>query len=300
MHDAVKTASGAEGIRLLGALDLSGLATPENNFAELSGLAWDADAKILHAVSDRGMLFALAPQIVDGRLTGAHLLSSARLTDAQGKRLRGKNSDSEGLVALHAANGLAGDTVLAVAFERVPRVALHKPDGSYLRDAKIARELRDTDAYRSANKGPEAVMFDQRYGLVVGPEWPLKSVDRDEHQLFAADGTSATMARLNEANSGLVALEPLPDNSFLAVERAHSWLTLSLVVTISKVGPWPTNLAQGARLKKTSLARIDSSLGWYVDNFEGLAHHEGQRFFLVSDDNGSALQKTLLLYFELL
>jgi hypothetical protein len=108
------------------------------------------------------------------------------------------------------------------------------------------------------------------------------------------------MARLDETNSGLVALEALSDGSFLAVERAHNWLTLSLVITISRVGPWPAAQSSGKPLEKSIVARIDSSLGWYVDNFEGLAHHQGNRFFLVSDDNGSAWQKTLLIYFELL
>ena len=300
MHDTLETATGVDGIRLLGALDLSDLATPDNNFAELSGLAWDADANLLHAVSDRGMLFALRPSFTDGHLTDAKLVSAVRLTDVKRKRLRGKSSDAEGLVALHADNGVEGDTVLAVAFERIPRVALHKPDGTFMRNAGLASPLQSARAYRSANKGPEAVMLTAHHGLVVGSEWPLKSYPDDQHKLFAADGANATMARLDETNSGLVALEALSDGSFLAVERAHNWLTLSLVVTISRVGPWSSAHSSSTPLKKSTVARIDSSLGWYVDNFEGLAHHQGNRFFLVSDDNGSALQKTLLLYFELL
>jgi hypothetical protein len=36
-----------------------------------------------------------------------------------------------------------------------------------------------------------------------------------------------------------------------------------------------------------------------VDNFEGLSRHQGAKFFMVSDDNFNALQKTLLVYFEL-
>jgi hypothetical protein len=37
-----------------------------------------------------------------------------------------------------------------------------------------------------------------------------------------------------------------------------------------------------------------------VDNFEGIAHHRDNRYFLVSDDNNSALQSTVLVYFEIL
>ena len=89
----------------------------------------------------------------------------------------------------------------------------------------------------------------------------------------------------------------LADRRLLVLERAHSWLGMSLVIQLSRTSPWT---AAGQLLEKTPLARFDSSLGWRVDNFEGLAHHEDNRFFIVSDDNGSALQTTLLVYFELL
>jgi hypothetical protein len=39
--------------------------------------------------------------------------------------------------------------------------------------------------------------------------------------------------------------------------------------------------------------------GWQIDNFEGLAHHQDNRFFTVSDNNDLFVQRTLPLYFEL-
>ncbi len=45
---------------------------------------------------------------------------------------------------------------------------------------------------------------------------------------------------------------------------------------------------------------LDSGKGHQIDNFEGLARHRGNRFFLVSDDNDLFLQRSLLMYFELL
>ncbi len=300
MPDTPETARGTEGIRLLGALDLSSFTTSHNNFAELSGLAWDNDAGVLYAVSDRGVLFALRPAFSAGRLDKVELLGSAALLDPRGRRLRGKHADSEGLVGLHTNNGIANDTLLAVAFERVPRVQVHKPDGTFVRNAAMAPALANAEVYHSPNKGREAIMELPAHGLVVGTEWPLKAGQRHLHQLFAANGASAVIPRLDETNAGLVALEALPDGGFIVVERAHSWLTLSLVVNISRIAPWPADSDAGIALTKHRVARLDSSLGWYVDNFEGLARHRGNRFFLISDDNGSALQKTLLLYFELL
>jgi hypothetical protein len=37
-----------------------------------------------------------------------------------------------------------------------------------------------------------------------------------------------------------------------------------------------------------------------MDNFEGLAHHEGNRYFMISDDGRNPLQRTILMYFEIL
>jgi len=54
----------------------------------------------------------------------------------------------------------------------------------------------------------------------------------------------------------------------------------------------------GQRLPVETLAILDSSQAWSVDNFEGLTRHRGRTFFMVSDDNFNALQKTLLVYFE--
>ena len=51
-------------------------------------------------------------------------------------------------------------------------------------------------------------------------------------------------------------------------------------------------------LDAREIAVFDSSEGWNVDNFEGLTRHQGRRFFMVSDDNGKAIQRTLLVYFE--
>ena len=54
------------------------------------------------------------------------------------------------------------------------------------------------------------------------------------------------------------------------------------------------------RVQTREIVRFDSSKGWRLDNFEGLAHYRGRRYFMVSDDNRSPLQKTLLVYFEIL
>jgi hypothetical protein len=50
----------------------------------------------------------------------------------------------------------------------------------------------------------------------------------------------------------------------------------------------------------SDVAIFQSDQGWLLDNFEGLTRHRALQFFIISDDNCSNLQSTLLVYFELL
>ena len=48
-----------------------------------------------------------------------------------------------------------------------------------------------------------------------------------------------------------------------------------------------------------TVALMDTAQGYQIDNFEGLTRHKGNHFFMVSDNNDLFVQRTLLLYFEL-
>jgi len=54
-----------------------------------------------------------------------------------------------------------------------------------------------------------------------------------------------------------------------------------------------------ASIEPGMLVTLEPTKGYQIDNFEGIAHHRGKRFFLISDDNDFFLQRTLLLYIEL-
>jgi hypothetical protein len=51
--------------------------------------------------------------------------------------------------------------------------------------------------------------------------------------------------------------------------------------------------------KSKYLAAFDSYKGWHIDNFEGLTKVGKNRFLMISDDNDSFFQKTLLVLFEI-
>jgi hypothetical protein len=283
-------------IELLGALDLDPLAIQVPEITELSGLAWDDDEQLLYAVSDRGHLVHFKPVFGDGRLVDATATAHHPLTNANGGRLTGKSGDAEGLIAMRASNGVRHDTELVISYERRHRINVHKPTGQFVRRVALPGKLANGKNYRSANKGVEAITYHPLHGLMAGPEWPLTSVPEDQIRLYVQNGDHITLPRLNARNAGLVAVEALPDGRLLTLERAHSWLTLSVIIVV-KLTAQP---ALEGITPVTEMARLDSGLGWRVDNFEGLTHHRRQHFFAISDDNGSGLQKTLLLYFRLL
>jgi hypothetical protein len=296
LRDAETQDDSTSNITILGAFDLGPLNDTYEGMRELSGLAWDSDEKVLYAISDRGFLLHLQPNLTQGRLAGVTVKQQFHLLDAGGNRLRGKRADAEGLTALNQDNGIKGDTILLVSFERRPRIDQYSPRGTWLGSEVIAQDLRSKKQYVDSNKGLEAVSTSPIYGTLTAPELPLPGLDQSRITVFDRNGPAFTLPRFDAANSALVALDSLADGRLVTMERSHSWLTLSLKINLSLTQRAPT--ARGGHLKGDVIARLDSALGWNVENFEGLSRHQGRRFFMVSDDNGQTLLNTLLVYFE--
>ena len=114
--------------------------------------------------------------------------------------------------------------------------------------------------------------------------------------LFALDGRSWRYPLRVTPNASLVDMEALPDGRLMMLERGYGLMFFPMIISLRYTRISADNA--GERLPVTTLAVLDSSRGWSVDNFEGLARHRGLKFFMVSDDNFNALQKTLLVYFE--
>jgi len=283
------------GLRILGALELSAPEIGGRKFSQLSDLAWDDDDGVLYAVSDRGFLFGLRPIFRQQHLSDVRLVSTAPLIDPKTRKpVRYRRSDAEGLDILNGRNGQPGDAELLVSFEGEPRLARHRPDGSVVAEEPLKAPLNDLGQYRY-NRMLEGVCVHPREGILTAPEDPLLA-DHGTTRLYSRDGRSWI---LPHAVGGIVALECLPDGDVLVLERDFTTLTLRFVITLRRVH-LPAGTAPGATLQAETLAVLDSADGWSIDNFEGLTRHRGNRFFMVSDNNDVFLQRTLLVYFELL
>ena len=282
-------------IRVLGMLELPSRTVNHLRFAELSGLAWDDDEGVLYALSDKGKLFGLRPAFRKGRLTDVALVSVATLFDpATHKPVRWRRSDSEGLEILNGHNGHRGDTELLISFEREPRIARYRLDGRFVADVPLPAILRDVKRYHGGNKMLESVCMHPREGILTAPEEPLDG-ENGATRLYRMDGASW---RFPPSRGGISALECLPGGDVLVLERDYQALSLRTIITLRRLH-LPGGTAPDSTLTAETLAVLDTAQGLHIDNFEGLARHRGNRFFMVSDNNDVFLQRTLLLYFEM-
>ncbi len=282
-------------LRLLGALELPSRSVNGVRFSGLSGLAWNDDDNLLYALADHGALFHLRPIFRNGQLVDVALLHSAPLIDPRThKPVKWRRSDAEGLDILNGRNGRKGDAELIVSFEGEPRIARYRPDGQFIADVPLSDPLRNIRNYRY-NKMLESVCIHPREGVLTAPEVPLNG-EAGTARLYRTDGS---VWRFAPSRGGIVALECLPDGDVLVMERDYSTLTLRWIITLRRLR-LPPGTPADTLLATETVATLDSHQGLHIDNFEGLARHHDNRFFMVSDDNDVFIQRTLLVYFELL
>ena len=267
------------------------LAADRRGFGGLSAIDVSDDGARLLAVSDNGDWFTLALSYgADGDLATAAGVTSGRLTNPAGRPLGGKgDSDAEGL-----ARRADGD--LVVSFERDHRLlAYPRGEPPFGRPpTALARPPGLEQAPR--NSGAEALTALGDGRLLVFAE------DLSIGHIGAAwIGDGRTWLRLNYRLTP--PFEPtgaalLPDGDVLVLERSFSLLG-GIVIRLVRVAPG--DLVPGLLVVGREVARLQPPLT--VDNFEGVAARRGPAgetlVYLVSDNNFSALQRTLLLMFEL-
>jgi hypothetical protein len=293
LHNGVRTGD----IRILGLLELPSSTVNGVRFAELSDLAWDDDDGVLYAVSDQGSLFWLKPVFTREYLTDVRLLKATQLKELRdGKGVRWKRTDAEGMDILKGRNGRKRDAELVISFEREPRILRYRTDGTAISQHTLQAPLDSVGNYAGANKALEAVCSDPDRGLLTAPELPLRSERAGYTRIF--DMTGKSWYYPVTANGGIVAMDCPGNGELLVLERDYMTAMVHTIITLKRARLAGT--APGATLETRTLMRLDRDQGIHLDNFEGLTHHRGNRYFMVSDNNDVFLQRTLLLYFEII
>lgn len=258
---------------------------------ELSGLAWDADEKLLYAVSDGGVLHHFRLQLEEDKITGIeHVFSSPLAAAAGGKTV----TNAEGLAAVNGEDGKPGNSELLIAFEDGPVIARFTPQGQWLADVALPAPLAHPENYAKKNSRLESVAFDKARGVLTAPERPLSGEPETLHKIYAGEG--ATWAFDAAQPDGRVkAIETLTDGNLLVLERTAE----------AKGGPRTAHLRHldlatcqpGGLCAAPDLAATpDPQL---VDNFEGLARLSDSLFLIVTDRTKKDVEPTSFVLFKL-
>ncbi len=272
------------GLRYLGGIAL----TSENiRFGGLSGLMVDRDGVQLRAISDQGDWFSGMLTYNDaGRLSGLIDVEMGPLLGLSGRPLKSKRkSDSEALTRFEGG--------FAVSFERKHRVwRYEKLDG-------VPVALPPPPGLEGApNNGGVEALTSLPGGRLLAIAEDLRTEQGDFRGWLYADGIWRDLTFAATEDFKPTDLATMPDGEVLVLERSYSLLA-GPAARISRIAA--IEIKENSRLVGQEVARLELPLT--VDNMEGLAFvntEVGSRLYLVSDDNFSPTQQTLILMFEFL
>jgi hypothetical protein len=288
LHDEDESIDRVGGLTYLGGLHL---ASPDQRFGGLSGLAVSPDGQRLSFVTDAGSWIQASPRYdAQGRLVGIISAEIGALLDPKGQPVRRKrDADAESLV--RTTNGFL------VAFEHKhrfwrfrgqPNPFLNRPTeialpraldhGARNRGIEAAALLGDGRLFALSENFPKNAPYVKGWYRELG-KWHELTYERTA--LFHPTGATV-----------------LPDGDLLVLERRFTF-----------VGGFATRLVRVPHLsiqrKKMvrghELARLEPP--FVEENFEGVdvwRDNAGQTLvYLVSDNNFFPLQKTILLLFAI-
>ena len=276
-------------LRPLGGMEI---ARHELGFGGLSGLHIAPDLTVT-AISDLGH-FAEFSLGLDAHLRPLRLTlrRSGRLRDGAGRPLpRGHAADAEALARLPDGGWL-------IAYERWHRIRRHADldgPGTYVEAPPGLQQA-------PANAGLEslAVLADGRW-LAIAEDLPLPEAPGLTAAWLGGPGGWVPLGWRPAPGMQPVDAAPLPGGGALVLERGFS-LFGGFSARLTRVGAAALAAARpGTVLAGEEILRFDPPLP--VDNYEGVAvlRHQGRLLVgVISDDNESRLQRTLLLLFELL
>ncbi len=271
------------------------LRSTASGFGGLSGLWRSPDGRDLVALTDNTQWFTARVETRDGRLVGLSDPVLAPLLDGSGRLLRRTRFyDSEGLA-------IAGGSAY-VAIER-HHALLRFPwakDGVRARAQPIA--LPSAARGLPGNAGIEAVGIAPPRSPLAGALVAIAEQARPGEDAptegYVVTGPRRGAFRVARSHAyDVTDLAFLPDGAVLLLERRFSWLS-GIAVRLRRLDPHairPGALADGPVI-------FESDASHRIDNMEGLTiHREGAETIvtMVSDDNFSAMQRTLLLEFAL-
>jgi hypothetical protein len=268
-------------------------------FGGWSDLAVSADGSELLSISDEAhWLRAHLTYDAEGDLSGLNDAEIAPMLDMQGHPMRGKEGDAEGLT-LERPNDVHGP--VAVSFERNVRVWRYDlSKGLDVRPTNVP--IGDWVKPLHDNEQLEAITLFKPDTLLAFAETKVKSGDDLLAAMEAYPGSGSPSTRMLSVVPhdpfAITSAANAPDGGIYLLERRFS-LAGGVGMELRHI---PSGeIHEGARLNGEVLANL-SFQDANIDNMEGVAVRRGPAgetfLYVISDDNYSPLQRTLLLMFE--
>jgi len=264
------------------------LASKDKRFGGLSGLSVGPDGRV-YAVSDQSYWLSASmlldpdalKDLVDWRI--APILTTTKLP------VSGRLRDAEALAQ-------ARDGSFLVAFEGLHRISLCSPPPKTFESTPVSVQIPSAVAQAPSNGGIEALatLADGRL-LIIAEE--LENPDGSVKAWVLDDGQFTELSYLPAKGFRVTDCAALNNGDMLVLERRYvPFGILSARLTRVKAG----SLRPGSKLAGKELLKLEQPLA--VENFEGIAVQQTSNetmIFIVSDDNYSSFQQTLLLQFLL-
>jgi hypothetical protein len=284
--------------RQFGLLEFRGglvLTSPFREFGGISSIRVQPDGEQFIAASDKGWWLR-------GRITYSGMRPTG-VVDAEMATILGPDGRPLAARRWYDTESIAEDGgTLYVGIERVNRIVRF----NYGKDGLTARghPIDVPPGVRALpnNKGLEALAFVPRGLPLAGTLIAIseRGLDKDGN-IFAfliGGPRPGTFAVRRNADFDISDAALLPAGDLLLLERKFSW-TSGLFIRIRRIPQ--AEIRAGAVVDGPILFEAD--LGYEIDNMEGLSVHRSAAsetvLTLISDDNFSPLQRTLLLQFTL-
>ncbi|WP_262048998.1 esterase-like activity of phytase family protein [Bradyrhizobium sp. Bra78] len=273
------------------------LTSPHRRFGGLSGFRFlDSKGERFLALSDQGTWFTGTIRYSGGKMVGLDDVEAAPVLNAEGRPITEKRLwyDTESI----ARDG----NLVYVGLERVNQIMRFDFTGDGTRARGEVLAVPPALRKLPYNKGLEALVFVPKGEPLAGTliAFSEEGLDANGNLVaFLIGGPTPgqfSVRRTEKFDISDAVL--LPSGDLLILERKFSWFT-GVDIRIRAIPL--KSIAPNAVVDGPALFKAD--LGQEIDNMEGIDAHvtaEGETVLtLVSDDNFSMLQRTLLLQFAL-
>jgi hypothetical protein len=265
------------------------LQSKDKRFGGLSGLTIGLDGK-LYAVSDRGYWLSAKTEIdPNGALVNLIDWRIAPILTAAKTPVSGAFRDAEALAQ-------ARDGSFLVAFEGRHRIWRYSPPPGTFESTPVPLPIPAAVARAPSNGGIEGLAILPDGGVLALTE-EFENPDRSLKGWVIDNGRFGELSYVPAQGFHVTDCAGLNNRDVLVLERRYvPFGILSARVTLVR----GDGIRPGAKLAGKELLKLEQPLA--VENFEAVAVQQtakGTMIFIVSDDNYSSFQQTLLLQFLL-